>query len=76
VVGDVAGRSFAQDLAFNLAFNLALSIAEAGPPNGYEASSWSGVLAPAGAAQQFAAFINAEHIQWARVVKVSGAAVD
>jgi tripartite-type tricarboxylate transporter receptor subunit TctC len=88
------------------------TIAEAGPLKGYEASSWFGLLAPAGTPpeivsrlqqeiaksfataamqdkllaqgavpgggtpQEFAAFIDAEHIKWARVVKVSGATVD
>ena len=79
---------------------------------GFEASSWFGLLAPAGTPpeivsriqqeaarslgtpalkekllaqgavpggntpQQFSAFIDAEHLKWARVVKVSGAKVD
>ena len=84
-----------------------------GPPlKGFEASSWFGLLAPAGTPpevvsriqqeaaksmgtpaikekllaqgavpggntpQQFTAFIDAEHIKWARVVKISGAKVD
>ena len=90
------------------------TIEEAGGPalKGFEASSWFGLLAPAGTPldvvsriqqevakslntpaikekllaqgavpggntpQEFATFINAEHIKWARVVKTSGAKVD
>ena len=90
------------------------TIEEAGGPplKGFEASSWFGLLAPAGTPpevvsriqqeaaksmgtpaikekllaqgavpggntpQQFSAFIDAEHIKWARVVKISGAKVD
>ncbi len=88
------------------------TIAEAGNLKGFDASSWFGLLAPAGTPpdivnriqqevtrllgsaaikekllaqgaipggntpQQFADFINAEHVKWAQVVKVSGAKVD
>jgi len=90
------------------------TVEEAGGPalKGFEASSWFGLLAPAGTPpeivnriqqevakslntpaikekllaqgaipggntpQQFAAFINAEHVKWAKVVKTSGAKVD
>jgi tripartite-type tricarboxylate transporter receptor subunit TctC len=88
------------------------TIEEAGKLKGFDASSWFGLLAPAGTppdivsrvqqevakslgtaaikekllAQgaipsgntpaQFTDFINAEHIKWAQVVKVSGAKVD
>lgn len=90
------------------------TIEEAGGPalKGFDASSWFGLLAPAGTPldivsriqqeaaksmgtpaikekllaqgavpggntpQQFSAFIDAEHIKWARVVKTSGAKVD
>ena len=90
------------------------TVEEAGGPalKGFEASSWFGLLAPAGTPpeivsriqqeaakslgtpaikerllaqgavpggntpQQFAAFIDAEHVKWAQVVKTSGAKVD
>ena len=90
------------------------TVEEAGGPalKGFDASSWFGLLAPAGTPpevvsriqqeaakalgtpaikekllaqgatpggntpEQFAAFINAEHVKWARVVKTSGAKVD
>jgi len=90
------------------------TVEEAGGPalKGFEASSWFGLLAPAGTPpdivqriqqeaakalktpaiqdkllaqgampggntpEQFAAFIQAEHVKWARVVKASGAKVD
>ena len=90
------------------------TVEQAGGPalKGFEASSWFGLLAPAGTPpeivgriqqevakalstplvkekllaqgaipggntpQQFAAFINAEHVKWAQVVKTSGAKVD
>ncbi len=88
------------------------TIEDAGQLKGYEASSWFGLLAPAGTPaeivnrlqqdsakalaraevkdkllaqgavavgntpQAFAAFIAAEHVKWARVVKASGAKVD
>ena len=90
------------------------TVEEAGGPalKGFEASSWFGLLAPAGTPlevisriqqeaakslgttaikekllaqgaipggntpQQFTAFINAEHVKWAQVVKTSGAKVD
>ncbi len=88
------------------------TIEEAANLKGFDASSWFGLLAPAGTSpdivnriqletskalgtaavkekllaqgaipggntpQQFNAFINAEHIKWAQVVKVSGAKVD
>jgi tripartite-type tricarboxylate transporter receptor subunit TctC len=88
------------------------TIAEAGNLKGFDASSWFGLLAPAGTPpdivnriqqevakslgspaikekllaqgatpggntpQQFADFINTEHVKWAQVVKVSGAKVD
>ena len=88
------------------------TIEEAGKLPGFDASSWFGLLAPAGTPpdivariqqevakslgtpaikekllaqgaipggntpEQFNAFINAEHVKWAQVVKVSGAKVD
>ena len=88
------------------------TIEEAGKLAGFDASSWFGLLAPAGTApdivnriqlevarslgtagmkekllaqgaipggntpEQFNAFINAEHVKWAQVVKASGAKVD
>ena len=88
------------------------TIEEAGKLTGFDASSWFGLLAPAGTPpdvvsriqqevakslntpgmkekllaqgaipggntpEQFITFINAEHIKWAQVVKVSGAKVD
>jgi tripartite-type tricarboxylate transporter receptor subunit TctC len=88
------------------------TIEEAGKLAGFDASSWFGLLAPAGTPseivnrisqeaakslatpamkekllaqgaipggntpEQFTAFINAEHVKWAQVVKVSGAKVD
>ena len=90
------------------------TVEQAGGPalKGFEATSWFGLLAPAGTPpevvsriqqevakalntpamkekllaqgavpggntpQQFTAFINAEHIKWAQVVKTSGAQVD
>ena len=88
------------------------TIEEAGKLAGFDASSWFGLLAPAGTPvdivsriqqevakslgtaamkekllgqgaipggntpEQFNSFINAEHIKWAQVVKVSGAKVD
>ena len=88
------------------------TIEEAGKLPGFDASSWFGLLAPAGTPrdivsriqqevtkslstagmkekllaqgaipggntpEQFGAFINAEHVKWAQVVKVSGAKVD
>ena len=88
------------------------TVEEAGPLKGFDASSWFGLLAPAGTPtdivhriqqevtkslntpaikekllsqgaipggntpEQFTTFINAEHIKWAQVVKVSGAKVD
>ena len=88
------------------------TIEEAGRLAGFDASSWFGLLAPAGTApdivnriqlevarslgtagmkekllaqaaipggntpEQFNAFINAEHVKWAQVVKASGAKVD
>ena len=90
------------------------TVEEVGGPalKGFEASSWFGLLAPAGTPpdivsriqqevtkslatpaikekllaqgalpggdtpQQFTAFINAEHVKWAKVVKTSGAKVD
>ena len=88
------------------------TIEEAGKLPGFDASSWFGLLAPAGTPpeivnriqqevarslgtavmkekllaqgaipggntpEQFNTFINAEHVKWAQVVKVSGAKVD
>ena len=88
------------------------TIGEAGKLPGFDASSWFGLLAPAGtptdivnriqqevkrslntagmkekllaqgaipggnSPEQFSIFINAEHVKWAQVVKVSGAKVD
>ncbi len=88
------------------------TIEEAGRLNGFDASSWFGLMAPAGTPgeivnriqqevakslstpavkdklmaqgaipggntpEQFNSFINAEHVKWAQVVKVSGAKVD
>ena len=88
------------------------TIEEAAGLKGFDASSWFGLLAPAGTSQdivnriqqetskalstaavkekllsqgaipggntpeQFNTFINAEHVKWAQVVKVSGAKVD
>ncbi len=88
------------------------TIEEAGKLPGFDASSWFGLLAPAGTPadivnriqqetskalgsaavkekllaqgaipggntpEQFHTFINAEHVKWAQVVKVSGAKVD
>jgi tripartite-type tricarboxylate transporter receptor subunit TctC len=88
------------------------TIEEAGKLPGFDASSWFGLLAPAGTPpdvvsriqqevakslgstamkekllaqgaipggntpEQFNAFINAEHVKWAQVVKASGAKVD
>ena len=88
------------------------TIEEAANLKGFDASSWFGLLAPAGTPpdivnriqqevakslatpnmkekllaqgaipggntpEQFNAFINAEHLKWAQVVKVSGAKVD
>lgn len=88
------------------------TVEEAAKLKGFDASSWFGLLAPAGTPpeivsriqqevakslntpavkeklltqgavpsgntpQQFTAFINAEHIKWAQVVKTSGARVD
>ena len=88
------------------------TIEEAGKLAGFDASSWFGLLAPAGTPadivsriqqevakslgtpamkekllaqgaipggntpEQFNTFINAEHVKWAQVVKVSGAKVD
>jgi tripartite-type tricarboxylate transporter receptor subunit TctC len=88
------------------------TIEDAARLKGYEASSWFGLLAPAGTPaeiinrlqqesakalsrpdvkekllaqgaiasgntpQEFAAFIRAEHVKWAKVVKASGAKVD
>ncbi len=90
------------------------TVEQAGGPalKGFDASSWFGLLAPAGTPleivnriqqevakslntpaikekllaqgailggntpQQFTAFINAEHVKWAKVVKASGAKVD
>ena len=88
------------------------TIEEAGRLTGFDASSWFGLMAPAGTPgdivsriqqevakslstpavkdkllaqgaipggntpEQFNSFINAEHVKWAQVVKVSGAKVD
>lgn len=88
------------------------TVAQAGPVPGFEASSWFGILAPAGTPrpivdklqqtlakalqspemrekllsqgaeaagntpEQFAQFIQSEHVKWAKVVKASGAKVD
>ena len=98
------------DLATSCWIRLTIS---GGPAlKGFEASSWFGLLAPAGTPpaivnriqqevakslntpavkekllaqgaipggntpREFAAFINAEHVKWAQVVKTSGAKVD
>ncbi len=44
--------------------------------SGYKAHTWFGVMVRAGSPQQFAAFMAAETIKWAKVIKASGARVD
>ncbi len=52
------------------------TIAEAGVP-GYEAGTWTGVIAPAGGTpQDFADTIRRDSARWAEVVKRSGAKID
>jgi tripartite-type tricarboxylate transporter receptor subunit TctC len=40
---------------------------------GFEATTWHGVMVPAGTPQAFAAYIRAETAKWAKVVRESGA---
>jgi tripartite-type tricarboxylate transporter receptor subunit TctC len=56
------------------------TVAEPGFP-GFDASSWFGLVGPAGlprgsTPQEFAAYMRAETAKWAQLVKASGATVD